>query len=175
MSGYFDDEEAEPERPRRDTELTLGSGALLAMFFGLGADLRVVLRTGVRGGPSHVGARPGNCQSNRGSRSGTFAGQQFHSQTFGLRAGCCTSAERGYAEPCARRGRESGEPTAESGAGRAERAPAGAQVGAALTQVRPALPAARMRPDCAGGCGAECASCPARGFADGADCRCVEP
>jgi cell division protein FtsN len=35
MRGYFDDEEPEAERPRRDTELTLGSGALLAMFFGL--------------------------------------------------------------------------------------------------------------------------------------------
>ncbi len=35
MGGYFDDEEEEPERPQRDTELTLGTGALLAMFFGL--------------------------------------------------------------------------------------------------------------------------------------------
>ncbi len=35
MRGYFDDEEPEAERPRRDTELTLGSGALLAMLFGL--------------------------------------------------------------------------------------------------------------------------------------------
>ena len=35
MRGYFDDEEPEAERPRRDTELTLGTGALLAMFFGL--------------------------------------------------------------------------------------------------------------------------------------------
>ena len=32
MGGYFDDEENEPERPRRDTELTLGPGALLAIF-----------------------------------------------------------------------------------------------------------------------------------------------
>ncbi len=37
MRGIFDDEEQEtkPERKRRDTELTLGSGTLLAMFFGL--------------------------------------------------------------------------------------------------------------------------------------------
>jgi cell division septation protein DedD len=34
MRGYFD-EEREPEERRRDTELTLGSGALLAIFFGL--------------------------------------------------------------------------------------------------------------------------------------------
>lgn len=35
MRGYFDDKEPELEQLRRDTELTLGSGALLSMFFGL--------------------------------------------------------------------------------------------------------------------------------------------
>jgi len=35
MRGPFDDEEMEPVKPRRDRELTLGSGALLAMFSGL--------------------------------------------------------------------------------------------------------------------------------------------
>jgi len=35
MRGAFDDEDAEPEKPRRDTELTLGNGTLLAGFFGL--------------------------------------------------------------------------------------------------------------------------------------------
>lgn len=35
MRGAFDDEELEPAQPRRDTELTLGSGMLLAIFFGL--------------------------------------------------------------------------------------------------------------------------------------------
>jgi len=35
MRGVFDDGEREPVQPSRDTELTLGSGALLAMFFGL--------------------------------------------------------------------------------------------------------------------------------------------
>jgi len=35
MRGVFDDEELEPEQPRRDTELTLGSLTLLALFFGL--------------------------------------------------------------------------------------------------------------------------------------------
>ncbi len=33
--GVFDDEELEPEQPRRDTELTLSSMMLLAIFFGL--------------------------------------------------------------------------------------------------------------------------------------------
>jgi DedD protein len=35
MRGVFDEEDLEPARPRRDTELTLGSGTLLAIFFGL--------------------------------------------------------------------------------------------------------------------------------------------
>jgi cell division septation protein DedD len=35
MRGYFDDEEPEREERGRDTELTLGAGALLGIFFGL--------------------------------------------------------------------------------------------------------------------------------------------
>jgi DedD protein len=35
MRGYFDEEEPEPEQPRRDRELSLGTGALLALIFGL--------------------------------------------------------------------------------------------------------------------------------------------
>jgi cell division septation protein DedD len=35
MRGVFDDEELKPAPVRRDTELTLGSGTLLAIFFGL--------------------------------------------------------------------------------------------------------------------------------------------
>jgi len=35
MRSVFDEQDLEPVRPRRDTELTLGSGTLLAIFFGL--------------------------------------------------------------------------------------------------------------------------------------------
>lgn len=35
MRGVFDEKEVEPASPKRDTELTLGSGTLLAFFFGL--------------------------------------------------------------------------------------------------------------------------------------------
>ena len=35
MRGVFDEEEREPGKLRRDTELTLGSGMLLGIFFGL--------------------------------------------------------------------------------------------------------------------------------------------
>jgi DedD protein len=35
MRGYFDEEEPEPEKPRRDRELTLGTGMLLGLIFAL--------------------------------------------------------------------------------------------------------------------------------------------
>ncbi|MDR3754811.1 MAG: SPOR domain-containing protein [Terracidiphilus sp.] len=35
MRGYFDEDEPEPERPRRDTELTLGAGAVLGLVSAL--------------------------------------------------------------------------------------------------------------------------------------------
>jgi cell division septation protein DedD len=35
MRGVFDGQEPEQDKPRRDTELTLGAGALLLIFFGL--------------------------------------------------------------------------------------------------------------------------------------------
>jgi cell division septation protein DedD len=35
MRGFFDDGELEPVQPKRDTELTLGFGTLMAIFFGL--------------------------------------------------------------------------------------------------------------------------------------------
>jgi cell division protein FtsN len=35
MRGYFEEDEPEPERPRRDTELTLGAGAVLGLVLAL--------------------------------------------------------------------------------------------------------------------------------------------
>jgi len=35
MRGYFDEDEPEPEQPRRDTELTLGTGALIGLVLAL--------------------------------------------------------------------------------------------------------------------------------------------
>jgi cell division septation protein DedD len=35
MPGYFDEDEPEPERPRRDTEMTLGVGAMAGLVVGL--------------------------------------------------------------------------------------------------------------------------------------------
>jgi cell division septation protein DedD len=35
MPGYFDEDEPEPERPRRDREMTLGTGAIVGLVVGL--------------------------------------------------------------------------------------------------------------------------------------------
>jgi DedD protein len=56
MRGVFDDEEHEQAQPRRDTELTLGAGTLLLMFFGLvlvcGLFFGLGYEVGHRGTPS---------------------------------------------------------------------------------------------------------------------------
>src|SRR5579863_1849002 len=63
MPGVFDEEDLEPVRPRRDTELTLGSGTLLAIFFGLvllcGLCFGLGYALGHRGMQSTAVAEPG--------------------------------------------------------------------------------------------------------------------
>ena len=63
MRGVFDEEDLEPVRPRRDTELTLGSGTLLAIFFGLvllcGLCFGLGYALGHRGTQSASAAEPG--------------------------------------------------------------------------------------------------------------------
>ena len=64
MRGYFDEDEPETRRPRRDHELTLGAGALLGLFFvlvlvcgfcfGMGYTMghRSAVRSAAAGGPT---------------------------------------------------------------------------------------------------------------------------
>jgi len=63
MRGVFDEEDLEPVRPRRDTELTLGSGTLLAIFFGLvllcGLCFGLGYALGHRGAQNTAVAEPG--------------------------------------------------------------------------------------------------------------------
>jgi DedD protein len=58
MRGYFDEDEPRAERPRRDTELTLGAGSLLGIFFALallcGLCFAVGYGVGHRSSPSSV-------------------------------------------------------------------------------------------------------------------------
>ncbi len=56
MRGTFDDEELAPVKARRDTELTLGSGALLAIFLGLA--LLCVFCFGLGYAVGHRGSTP---------------------------------------------------------------------------------------------------------------------
>jgi cell division septation protein DedD len=63
MGSVFDEEDLEPVRPRRDTELTLGSGTLLAIFFGLvllcGLCFGLGYALGHRGTQNAAAAEPG--------------------------------------------------------------------------------------------------------------------
>jgi cell division septation protein DedD len=63
MRGVFDEENLEPVGPRRDTELTLGSGTLLAIFFGLvllcGLCFGLGYALGHRGAQNAAAAAPG--------------------------------------------------------------------------------------------------------------------
>src|SRR5580658_810229 len=63
MRGVFDERELEPVSARRDTELTLGSGTLLAIFFGLvllcGLCFGLGYAMGHRGAQSSVDSTPG--------------------------------------------------------------------------------------------------------------------
>lgn len=68
MTGVFDDEELQPEQPRRYTEVTLSSMMLLAIFFGL------VLICGLCFGLGYSLGR-------RGSEQASTAGQRLSRRT----------------------------------------------------------------------------------------------
>lgn len=82
MRGVFDEEDLEPARPRRDTELTLGSGTLLAIFFGLvlicGLCFGLGYALGHRGTQNAASAAPGTdaTQPVGGSAAKPSAGAQ---------------------------------------------------------------------------------------------------
>jgi hypothetical protein len=79
MRGVFDDEELEPVQPRRDTELTLGSGTLLAIFFGL------VLVCGLCFGLGYALGRHSSARAATAATQSTTVAQQAL-QTNGSRA-----------------------------------------------------------------------------------------
>jgi cell division septation protein DedD len=146
MRGYFDEEEDEPERPRRDTELTLGPGSLLAIFFGL------VLVCGVCFGLGYAVGRhtSGLAAANPAHPSGTDQ-EPLQSNGFIAKPSAYTraplpppgdatqtSATAEGAYPGA--AQQSPAQTGQDGAG------PGAQGETAQTQVWPALPAAANTP-----------------------------
>jgi cell division septation protein DedD len=147
MRGTFDDEEFEPVQYRRDTELTLGSGTLLAIFFGL------VLLCGLFFGLGYAVGHHGAPQP-AAAGLGTAASAQTSTPAVSVRpkppAAPQTSA--GYLPPAA-----NGQgPTAVLDANSQ-----GPAVASGQPQVRPALPAAGNGAQAATGPGAPAASSPA--------------
>ena len=174
MRGYFDDEEAEPERPRRDTELTLGSGAVLASFlalvlicglcFGLGYAVGHHASAALRGGTPRIPPLP--------IRSRCRATAPFPSLRPSAQAPVPPPGDDKCRADCAGAGRESGSDSTQS-PGAAGRAIAdGAPQRSSPTPVRPALPAAQH---VAAGAAPSVRPALPRGSADGADCRGGEP
>lgn len=153
MRGYFDDEEEEPERPRRDTdqrdtELTLGSGALLAMFFGLVVICGLCFGLGYavgRHGSSPAAANPAH----------TAAPDQEPLQGNGSIPKPSPLARAPVLPPSNSRqmpetdaGASPGTPQQSPSSGQGG-SPAGAPAGTAQTQVRPAMPAMASTPQAA--------------------------
>ena len=153
MRGYFDDEELEAERPRRDTELTLGSGALLAMLFGL------VLICGLCFGLGYaVGHRTSSPAASAPARTAAqtaapdeepLQGNSSIPKPSALAQAPVpppsVAAQAPATDACVNPATtpQSPAPSGQSGAS------PGAQPGAAQTQVRPAIPAAASTPQVA--------------------------
>jgi DedD protein len=153
MRGYFDDEEPEAERPRRDTEITLGSGALLAMFFGL------VLICGLCFGLGYaVGHHTSSPSASPPART---AAQTAAPDEEPLQGNSSIPKPSALAQaPVPPPSDAAQTPATDAGANPATTqqspapggqggASAGAQPGAAQTQVRPAMPAAASTPQSA--------------------------
>ena len=148
MRGYFDDEEEEPERPRRDTELTLGSGALLAMFFGLvlicglcfGLGYAVGHRTS---GPAAV--KPAQTAApDQDPLQGNSSISKPSAYTQAPVPPPSNSSQMPETDVSASPGTPQQSPSSGQGG-----SPAGAPAGTAQTQVRPAMPAAASTPQAA--------------------------
>jgi len=156
MRGYFDDEEPEAERPRRDTELTLGTGALLALFFGL------VLICGLCFGLGYaVGHHASSPSASPPARTAAQTAAPDEEPLQGNSSIPKPSADAQAPVPAPVPPDEGAQPSAPNGSAGANPAPtqpspaqagqndtpARAQGGTAPAQVKPALPAAANAPE----------------------------
>ena len=140
MRGYFDDEEPEDERPQRDTELTLGPGALLAIFFGLVLICGLCFGLGYAVGhrtSAPVAATPGQTAAPdqeplQGNDSIPKPSASAHAPAPPPSGATEPPAPDGGANP--------GTPPQTPPSGGPSGPPAGAQGGTTQTQVRPAMP-----------------------------------
>jgi len=161
MRGYFDEDEPEPEQPRRDTELTLGAGAVLGLVLGL------VLVCGLCFG---VGYAVGHHASARSAAANAPIPAPDQEPLQGNNAIPKPSAAEQTVVPAPQAGDSSTTPGAgtpaaganpttaqpspaasgEGGPGQGAAGP-GATAGTAPGAVRPALPAANTAPAAQGG------------------------
>jgi cell division septation protein DedD len=149
MRGYFDDEEEESERPRRDTELTLGSGSLLAIFlvlvlicglcFGLGYAVGHHTSRPAAANPAHTAAPDQEPLQGNSSIPKPSASAQVPRPPPGNATQ--TPAMDGGVNPGTTH--QSPAQAGQSGA------PAGAHGETPQTQVRPAMPATASTPQAA--------------------------
>jgi cell division septation protein DedD len=148
MRGYFDDEEPERRERGRDTEVTLGGGALLGILFGLVVLCGLCFGLGYAAGhrapvpaaaatgqPAAQTAAPDQepLQANGSIPKPSAAAQAPVPQTTAGSDGTTAAPADGGAAPGATPA--SAVPAGQPGS------PAAAPAGAAPTQVRPALPA----------------------------------
>ena len=97
MRGYFDEDEPEPERPRRDTELTLGAGALLGLTFALLLVCGLCFGVGYAVGHHTSTPSDGSQRAYSRSRPGAVSRQRLHSQALGCGPnGAADAADRGF-------------------------------------------------------------------------------
>jgi cell division septation protein DedD len=149
MRGYFDDEEPEAEQPRRDTELTLGSGSLLAIFlvlvlicglcFALGYTVGHHASSPAAANPAHTAAP--DQEPLQGNSSISKPSPLAQAPVPPPRDATQTPAMDGGANP--------GTPQQSPAQAGQSGTPVGTQGGAAQTQVRPALPATANTPQAA--------------------------
>jgi len=149
MRGYFDDEEEEPERPRRDTELTLGSGALLAMFFGLVLICGLCFGLGYAVGHHTSSPAASTPAQTAAPDQEPLQGNSSIPKPSALAQAPVPPPSDATQAPATDAGANPATTQQSPSPGGQGGASAGAQPGAAQTQVRPAMPAAASTPQSA--------------------------
>jgi cell division septation protein DedD len=142
MSAYFDDEEAEPERPRRDTELTLGSGALLAMFFGLALICGLCFGLGYAVGHRTPGPAAATPSQTAAPDQEPLQGNSSIPKPSAFAQAAVPPPSDDAQSPAIDGGGSPASPQQSPAQAGQSAAPAGAEGETAQTQVRPAIPAA---------------------------------
>jgi cell division septation protein DedD len=146
MRGYFDDDEPEAERPRRDTELTLGWGALLAMFFGLVLICGVCFGLGYAVGHHTSSPAASTPAQTAAPDQEPLQGNSSIPKPSALAQAPVPPPSDAAQSPVTEVGGNPASPQQSPAAGGQSGSPAGVPTGTAQTQVRPAMPAPANTP-----------------------------